>query len=277
MVDKNRVSGAHESETADQVPASWRDERGLSDLVGFVLAFFVILASVGFVSTFGVDVLEDVRNSQQENNAEQAFNVMAKNFDEIEQAQAPSRTAEIDLRDGDLSVRNTTKVTIEVTHDNTGSFETAVYPRQIRLQPNPTDSTVLLYENGATIRGTNRTSQGIVDNPPTMSCSEDQAIVSIVQLNTSTDRQLGSGTVRITGSENRTSLVYPVNRTGQNSSTNVTDLHLSFESEFNTAWVSYLTKSSDDGWEKVSDTEVRCHDIERVFVRETEINVQFVR
>ncbi len=279
MQDQKRPSGPRDSETNNSwwPPARWGDERALSDLVGFVLAFFVIIAGVGFVSTFGVDVLEDMRNTQQENNAEQAFHVMAKNFDEIEQAQAPSRTAEIDLRDGDLSVRNTTKITVEVTHDHTNSFVSTVYPQLIRFRPNPTDSTVLLYENGATIRGTKDTSQGIIDNRPTMSCSEEQAIVSIVRLNASTDRQLGAGTIRITGTETRTGLIYPVNRTGQNSSTNVTDLRLSFDSDFDRAWVSHLARSGDDEWEKVSDTTVRCGDIDRVFVRETEIDVQFVR
>jgi len=276
--DPQRSTGLRETRTSGhgQRRPITDDERAINELIGYVLAFAVIIAGVGLVSTLGVGVLEDIRNVQQENNAEQAFNVMAESFDEIERGEVPSRTAEIDLHDGRMTVKNTTAVEIRVTHDETSDFVTEVFPHSIELRPNSNDPTVLVYENGATIRGTNDTNQGVINNRPKISCSDTQAIVSVVRLNTSDNRQLGGGTVRITGTKKRTGLLYPVNRTGENSSRNVTDLRLTIESGFDKAWISYLDRN-DDAWEKESNNEVVCRDIDRVFVRETVINVRFVR
>lgn len=252
-------------------------DRGLSDLVGFVLAFAVILASVGLVSTFGMDALEAARDDQQEANAERAFDVMAENFDEIEQNLAPSRTSEVDLHDGRLSVQNVTAFTLTVEHDGTRDFERTIHPKRIVLQPDLTTPDVVTFVNGATIRGRNGTQQGIVQNRPRMVCNGGQVVVSMVTLNTSEDRQLGSGTIRITGTERTTRLVYPVNRTGQNSSTNVSDdVRVSIDGGFERAWRKALIKSDGD-WEAGPGDTVVCSDPDRVFVRETVIDVTFVR
>jgi hypothetical protein len=250
----------------------------VSDVVGYVLAFAVILASVGLVSTFGINALETVRENQQENNAEGAFDVMAENFDEIEQNLAPSRTAEVDLHDGRMSVQNVTEFAIRVEHDQTKDFVERVHPKRIVLQPDLTSQNIITYVNGATIRGQNGTQQGVIQNNPQMVCNGEQVVVSMVTLNTSEDRQLGGGTVRITGTEKDTRLIYPVNRTGQNSSTNVSDdFEIRINGGFERAWRKALVQSDEQNWERGTGDTIVCPDPKRVFVRETVITVTFVR
>jgi hypothetical protein len=250
-------------------------DRALSDLVGFILAFAVILSGVAIVSTIGTDILEDIKGNQQANNAQQAFGLMAENFDEIENGRAPTRTSEINLHSGRLRATNSSNFTVRIERPSDPDIVRTVFTEQIRLRPDPGSNSVVVYENGASIRGKNSTTTGIVENRPTLTCQNEAAIVSLVRIDAPTNRQLGEGTVRISGTRTNSGTLYPFNRTGDNSSTHVRNANLTVDSSFEDAWYKHLTV--DGNWTRYDDDTVSCQQVDRVYVRQTVINVSFVR
>jgi len=67
------------------------DERGVSDVVGYVLIFSLIVATVGVVTTVGFSTLEDRQDAERVNNVERAFDVFANNMENVYRDGAPSR------------------------------------------------------------------------------------------------------------------------------------------------------------------------------------------
>ena len=98
------------------------DERGVSDVVGFVLVFALVTATVGVVYTTGIQGLTGSRDVERVNNAERAFDVFANNVDDVIRRGAPSRATEVKLADADLHYG--APVTVNLTL--TGSGKSAI-------------------------------------------------------------------------------------------------------------------------------------------------------
>ncbi|MDZ7730673.1 MAG: hypothetical protein U5K37_06770 [Natrialbaceae archaeon] len=60
-----------------------RDDRGVSELVGFTLSFGIIMASIALLYGFGYPGIIDYQEHEQLNNAERSFDAMAENFDDV--------------------------------------------------------------------------------------------------------------------------------------------------------------------------------------------------
>ncbi len=92
------------------------DSRGVSDTLGFVFIFALVLSTVGLTFTFGYSGLQDTRDFERLNNAERAFDVMGDNFDDIVRRGAPSRATEVKVADAQLALEDTTTVNVTVTN-----------------------------------------------------------------------------------------------------------------------------------------------------------------
>jgi FlaG/FlaF family flagellin (archaellin) len=53
------------------------DERGVSELIGYVLAFSIVVASVGAVYAGGLGAAMEFQQDERETNAERAFVALA--------------------------------------------------------------------------------------------------------------------------------------------------------------------------------------------------------
>jgi hypothetical protein len=127
-------------------PNAGDDARGLSDVIGFVLVFGLITAAVAVVSVGGFQVLEDARDNQQVTNAEQAFDVLDENVEDLAVRGAPRRSTEILLSDAELTFGD--PVTFNVTAGGTDYYATNVTP----LVYQTSGGTELVYVNGAVLR-----------------------------------------------------------------------------------------------------------------------------
>lgn len=126
-------------------------DRGVSDVVGFVLVFALITSTVAMVYTFGFAGLENAREEERLSNAERAFDILADNVGDLYHRGAPSRLTEIKLSGATLGYGSETRLTVEV--DGAGSptptYSTTLDP----IVYAPADSPVrLVYENGAVFR-----------------------------------------------------------------------------------------------------------------------------
>ncbi|MDL5360452.1 hypothetical protein [Halalkalicoccus sp. NIPERK01] len=132
------------------------DDRAVSEVLGFVLTFSLITATIAIVFTVGFAGLQDAQHAEQVNNVERAFDVLATNVDEVHREGAPSRSTEMRLAGGQLAFGDPTTVTIAV-EGNTTTIET----RPLVYSSGDTD---IVYELGGIIRTDSGTSV-MLDEP----------------------------------------------------------------------------------------------------------------
>jgi hypothetical protein len=119
--------------------------RAVSDTLGFVLVFGLVVSTVAVVYVGGFDALTGAREAQQFSNTERAFDVLASNVEDLAVRGAPSRTTEVLLSDGALGSGE--PVTFNVTAGDR-SYEERVRPLVYRAD----DGDELVYANGALFR-----------------------------------------------------------------------------------------------------------------------------
>jgi hypothetical protein len=169
------------------------DDRAVSEVLGFALIFALVVSTVILVALIGFGALEETRDTEELNNAERAFDVMADNMADIYQEGAPSRATEISLQSAQLEAGS--GVRINVTGINqTGS----VFVNNFNIDPiifRSGDSEVV-YSAGAIFR-TQREGGIRIADPPLMNNSK-HLLLQVAQIRNRGDIDSVSGrTVRV--------------------------------------------------------------------------------
>jgi hypothetical protein len=138
-------------------------DRGVSEVISFALVFSLIAATVALVYVSGIGGLEDTRSSEQVNNAERAFDVLADNIGDIHRQAAPSRATEIKVSDAQMEFGDSVRANITIRNmKGTGNTSVVEYRPIVYSAEGGTD---LLYSNGALFR--EDPSGAVLDkNPP---------------------------------------------------------------------------------------------------------------
>lgn len=124
--------------------------RGVTEILGFVLVFSLITASVGIVYVFGFTGLESARNAEQLENVERAFDVLADNIEDVHRDDAPHRATEIKLYDAGIGLGEPTRMTVTITNvGGTPSYSVNTYSIEYRPQ---NSETRMRYVGGAVFR-----------------------------------------------------------------------------------------------------------------------------
>ncbi|WP_123623455.1 hypothetical protein [Halorubrum sp. CSM-61] len=123
------------------------DERGVSNVVGYVLVFSLVTVTIGTVFAVGITGIEDRQEAERVENVERAFDVFDDNLRDVQRYGDPSRSTEIRLSDGTLSIGETTRV--ELLNATGGvvrgfEFHSLTYTN---------GDTTIAYEGGAWFRG----------------------------------------------------------------------------------------------------------------------------
>lgn len=164
-------------------------ERGVSDVLGYVLVFSLVVSTIGMVYTTGLGGLDDVRESEKLSNAERAFDVLDANVEDLVGGTAQTRATEIKLEGATLDFED--PVIVNVSNAN-GSFYRA------EMRPiyfvGETDDTRIVYENGAILREDG--DSAVVRNEPDISFGE-KTVIPLVVTRTRDSGRSGSGTVLV--------------------------------------------------------------------------------
>ncbi|MFC3957416.1 DUF7289 family protein [Halovivax cerinus] len=179
---------------------SGHDDRGVTELVGFVIIFGIIISSVGILYMTGFSAMGDVQDHEQTRNAERAMDALGENLNDVVRSEGVTyRAGELSLRSGTISSNSTgTWVNVSVdgqnnpvaTANGTFSYESG--------------ETTLYYEGGAITRDTAAGGWPISDPP--IRCRSDTAIVSLVDLQVDESSVTADGTRRITATQTGTSV-----------------------------------------------------------------------
>lgn len=151
-------------------------DRAVSDLIGFVLIFGMILSTVGVVYVYGIGGLEDARGAERVNNAERAFDVLQDNVADLVHRDAPSRATEVKLADADLRFGEQTTVTVTLANVGGTPFTRKSMDPIVYRADGPTE---LVYVNGAVIR-TDRGGGVMLRTPPTVFTSQRGNRIAVV-------------------------------------------------------------------------------------------------
>jgi FlaG/FlaF family flagellin (archaellin) len=235
--------------------------RAVSNTLGFVLVFALMIMSVGVVATYGMGALEESRDFVRQSNAERALTIGGAGLNEIARGETPGRSSQIELRDGSLSLQNDT--TVSVTVDGTTY---TYHPRSLVYAQADGE---IRYQSGAVFRVSRSGSVG--QTKPLLTCGDDGAVVSVVTLRPAEGpTSVGSGSVQLSASRNRTKLSYP----GSRGSDAVSDVSIEVTSPQSDAWNRLL--SDLDGWSDPDGDGAYTCDASQVYVRHTIVDVWFV-
>lgn len=246
--------------TADRRPG----DRGVSEAVGFVLVFSLIILSVGFIYVGGFQSLQDLQRGEQLQNAERAFETLSANFEDLQQRDGPSRASEVDLNGGQLTVRPGANVTINVSNATAEVFNATIPARALSYR---LGSTFVEYEGGATFRRVADGGASIPIRDPLFRCTDDAAIVSVVTLAGTDGSVAGTGSVTVTGVREESRLLFPEDRPADP----VTEVNVSFDSPNEGGWNRSLDAA--EGWSELPDGSYACSGVEQVFVRQVVVTI----
>jgi len=126
-------------------------DRGVSEVLGFVLVFALITMTIGVVYASGFSGLYHAKQNEQLANMERAFDVFDDNVDDIVERGAPNRATEIKLAEGSLEFEDPVRVTIyaENAADPTENVTFAMTTEPIAFVR---DDTAILLDQGGVVR-----------------------------------------------------------------------------------------------------------------------------
>jgi len=163
------------------------EQRGQSELIGYVLLFSTVVIAIGLVVTFGVSALDQVQSSTVADNGEFAMQSVGVDMEALYYGTALSRSTELTLDSATLETG--TPATVNVTAIR-GS-KTVEINREFRPIVYRTDDVAIAYENTMIVRDQARGAADV--NDPLLSISRQRAVVPVVETNAST-QSVGGGT-----------------------------------------------------------------------------------
>lgn len=247
-------------------------DRAVSNMVGFVLIFGIIMTGAVFALVLGQGAIQEATGFQQSQNAERAMILLGQDIDHLSFSRSASATNAMNIDQGQL--RYGTHASVDVTVENamgaTTDFTVPVGSIVYEME-----GTTLRYENGVVLRADG--DSGVALTEPEISCDDgNRAIVSMVKLQGDPQRQLGSGRVTINSFLNGTALVYPQNRSGVDSATDATEVTIDVRTHRDEAWSEVLTEA---GWDPGGSGTFTCEvgPSGSVYVRRALVDIRFIR
>jgi len=167
--------------------------RAVSDVVGFVLVFSIIITGVGLVSVTGFDALSEFTNEQQVENSERGMESAAATLDKLHRNGDTYRQFDLSLGGGRLWL-NETEIDLGGDIDTStlpgnGTIQVGALEHRFDLSPAEVS---IVYEAG----GLFRTRSATLRYDPSIQCEAgpdvDTTIVSLVNL-TASDQIRESG------------------------------------------------------------------------------------
>lgn len=207
-------------------------ERAVSEVIGFVLVFTLVIGSITVVYAGGFSALDSTRDGERVNNAERAFDVLANNFQALGRNEAPRRATEIKLSDAQLTLDERYSLKVNV------SGNTTVTSSRPLTYDSGTGSRIT-YEHGAIIR-VDEDGGAVMLREPDFLFTDDRTVIRHIRLRGGQLSNGGSQTVLVRGELNFRDRHYPP--VGGDSDVTGETVNVTFQTapERTDAWFRYL-------------------------------------
>lgn len=252
------------------------DERAVSDVVGYVLVFALVTATIGTVFAVGFVGVEERQNAERVANVERAFDVLDDNVRDLQRYEDPSRATEIRLSGGTLSLEAETTMTLEY-ENSSGVFEygNSPIPGSMSTLTYTNGDTTLAYEGGAWFRVDG--DRATMRSPPRFVSNDNQTVLPVVRLlrESGAEPIRADGTVQVsTATRGSRTLQYPEPEPGD-----VDAIRLRIESPYADAWADHFDDTDEFAVSRPSDGEVvlTLEEDDDVFLRVIGVEVSLRR
>lgn len=205
------------------------DDRAVSEVLGYVLVIAIVTMTIGVVMVLGIGGLEDTQRSEQINNMERGFDVLAHNIDELIDRQAPTRATELRITSGSLGYGSSTTINVTVDGELVGDLTIVSAP----IVYDSGTGTQIAYDTGAVIRSDN--DYNTMVSEPRFIIDEDAIVIGGLRTRPvagSVEHAAEPGTMLIRGE-------YLGSTTGTNT-LNDGPIEISIESDYPDAWERYF-------------------------------------
>lgn len=193
--------GRNQTVSIAGVPSLVDDERGVSDVVGYILVFSLITITIGTVFAVGITGVEDRREAERVANVERAFDVLDDNLRDVQRYSDPNRATEIRLAGGTLSTSAETRFVLANTSDPDDVTNHTLDEWTSRTIAYEEGDTTIAYEAGALVRGDGDGS--VMLSEPRFVAADGRTTIPMVALlrGDGEESVTGEGTVQITAVE----------------------------------------------------------------------------
>jgi len=135
------------------------DESGVSEAIGFILIFTIVILGISIVTLYGYPVLADARISSDEKIMEQNMIVLQNDIKILTRSNVPYRDTTIGVSGGSIFVTNSTEAkvgggehfTVNYSVSNTTVFSTTYYPGSLEFVSDE-GTAVVSVSNGAVVK-----------------------------------------------------------------------------------------------------------------------------
>ncbi|MXV63998.1 hypothetical protein GS429_18405 [Natronorubrum sp. JWXQ-INN-674] len=225
---------------------SWTDDRGVTEVLAFILVFATIFGSIGLLYMTGFQAMSDYQEVEQQVNAERAMDALADNFNDVIRYDGVNqRYGELALREGTVTTGDSgTKLDIIIEDIDGDVIEIGDNDRFAHYSDDATvdlgefsytsDGSTIAYEGGGLVRSDDSGEWSTVSKQPQLNCGDNAATISLVAVSSESRSLQSSEGLGVTMSvENRTTKVY-------NDVEDVTIEIDESETEYDAAWKSTL-------------------------------------
>ena len=171
------------------------EDRGVSEVIAFILVFAIILGSIGLLYVVGFDSMQSYQENEQLSNAERAMDALADNFNDV------ARYDGIESRSGELSARGGTvrvggeSTNITITDGNGDPIEleqSGIELEDLELGALRYESggDTISYEGGGVFRGHEDHNGSVTLSEPMLQCGTSSAIITLVVIDADGERSL---------------------------------------------------------------------------------------
>lgn len=172
-------------------------DRGVSEVVAFVLVFAVVISSVGILYVTAFQSMHSYQEGEQVQSAAQGMDALVSNLNDVQsQGGTEQRSGELTLRDGTIRTGGEgATLTVQVDGVDYTTVTTGTLTYQY-------GSSTIAYEGGGLFQGVDgEPDQSVVTKQPSLTCDNENemAVVSLLILDSEADRsRQASGTHRLT-------------------------------------------------------------------------------
>jgi hypothetical protein len=207
------------------------DKKGVSEVVGYLLTFGIVVAIVSVIYATGMPVVDNMKDNSAFQSMETSFVTLQSNIKKVAFGQSPLRTMKLNMVKGSIGTNNDAGsiiVTIDGNPPQTiqfGNIEYTIGSRKV------------VYENGAVIESTPGGSI-IISDPPIFN-SSGEVFISVINVSGTFSAGGGMAEMHIGGPDG----LYNVTRdTHVSDITNPVSLNITISSyQYQAAWERYLT------------------------------------
>lgn len=169
-------------------------DKAVSEIIGFIIVFGIVVTSIGIVYSNAVPQLQDSREIENIQNSQRAFSVLQNNINDVAVRQAPSRSTQIRLQGSTIELRPAGEGYINVTVEPVSGSDFSINTTYRPIVYTNTNDLRIVYENGAVFRSVRDGGSGM-SYKPNWRINEDEVVLPII--NTKGNRVSAGGTSTI--------------------------------------------------------------------------------